>query len=194
MNFLFLCSRGIMHTRRPILRVLPSFGKGRAMAVAVSRRPFTMEARDKSQDSPRGICGGPSETGTAFPPIITLSSISIVHPLLHIYIFSFICHRRTRWCSWLRNYTTSGKVTGPFPDGDIGIFHSGRTVALGSTQTASNINEYQEYFVGCKVGLCVGLTNLPPSCAGCHEIWEPQTPGNLRACPDLYRDCFTFYK
>jgi len=22
----------------------------------------------------------------------------------------------------------------------------------------------------------VGLTNLPPSCANCLEIWEPQTP------------------
>jgi len=43
-------------------------------------------------------------------------------------------------------------------------------------------------------GLCVGLTTLPPSCAGCHEIWEPQPPGTLRAYADLYRDCFTFYK
>jgi len=39
---------------------------------------------------------------------------------------------------------------------------------------------------------CVGLTTLPPSCANCLEIWESQPPGTLRACPDLYRDCFTF--
>jgi len=26
----------------------------------------------------------------------------------------------------------------------------------------------------------------------CHEIWEPQPPGTLRACPDQYRDWFTF--
>jgi len=32
-------------------------------------------------------------------------------------------------------------------------------------------------------GQCVGLTNLPPSCADCNEIWEPQPPGTLRACP-----------
>jgi hypothetical protein len=31
---------------------------------------------------------------------------------------------------------------------------------------------------------------LPPSCADCHEIWEPQPPGTLRACPGLYWDCF----
>ena len=27
-----------------------------------------------------------------------------------------------------------------------------------------------------KRGRCVGLTTLPPSCADCLEIWEPQTP------------------
>jgi hypothetical protein len=36
------------------------------------------------------------------------------------------------------------------------------------------------------------LTSLPPSCASYPEIWEPQSPGTLRACPSLYRDCFTF--
>jgi hypothetical protein len=28
----------------------------------------------------------------------------------------------------------------------------------------------------------MGLTTLSPSCADCHEIWEPQNPGTLRAC------------
>jgi len=32
---------------------------------------------------------------------------------------------------------------------------------------------------------CLGLTALPPSSADCLEIWEPQPPGNLRACPGL---------
>jgi hypothetical protein len=67
---------------------LPSFGKGHVMAVAVSRRPLTAEARNKSQDSPRGICGGRSETGTTIPPIIALSSNSIIPPVLHIYSHS----------------------------------------------------------------------------------------------------------
>jgi hypothetical protein len=43
-----------------------------------------------------------------------------------------------------------------------------------------------------KGGRCVGLTTLPP-CADCLEIWKPQPPGTLWACPGLYRDCLTFY-
>ena len=31
-----------------------------------------------------------------------------------------------------------------------------------------------------KGGRCVGLTTLPPSCADCLEIWEPQPAGTLR--------------
>jgi hypothetical protein len=51
---------------------------------------------------------------------------------------------------------------------------------------------YQKYFLGGKGCRCVGLINLPPSCTECLEMWEPQPPGSLCACPDLYRDCFTF--
>ena len=40
-------------------------------------------------------------------------------------------------------------------------------------------------FPGGKWGRCVGLTTLPPSCADCLEIWEPQPPGTLRVCPGL---------
>jgi len=40
---------------------------------------------------------------------------------------------------------------------------------------------------------CVGLTTLPLSCADCLEIWEPQPPGTLRACPGPYRDGFTSF-
>jgi hypothetical protein len=55
----------------------------------------------------------------------------------------------------------------------------------GGVDTATNGNEYQESFLGCKGGRCVGLTTLPPSCADCLEIWELQPPGTLRACPGL---------
>jgi hypothetical protein len=48
----------------------------------------------------------------------------------------------------------------------------------------SNRNKYQEHFVG-KDGRCVGLITLPPSCADCLEILEPQPPGTPRACPGL---------
>jgi len=36
-----------------------------------------------------------------------------------------------------------------------------------------------------KGGRCVGLTSLPHSFADCLEIWEPQRPGTLWACPGL---------
>jgi len=51
--------------------------------------------------------------------------------------------------------------------------------------SASNRNEYQEYFLGSKGGRCVGLTSLAPSCADCLEIWELEPPGILRAYPGL---------
>ena len=56
----------------------------------------------------------------------------------------------------------------------------------------SNRNGDQEYFPGGKRGRCKGLTTLPPSCADCLEIWEPQPPETLRGCPGLYRYSFTF--
>ena len=36
--------------------------------------------------------------------------------------------------------------------------------------SASYRNEYREYFLGGKCGLCLGLPNLLPYCADCHEI------------------------
>ena len=42
---------------------------------------------------------------------------------------------------------------------------------------------------GRKGGRPVGLTTLPPYVP--IEIWEPQPPGTLRACPGLQWDCFT---
>jgi hypothetical protein len=46
------------------------------------------------------------------------------------------------------------------------------------SDSACNINEYQEYFLPGKGSRCVGLT---PSCTDC-LIWEPQSPGALRVC------------
>ena len=56
--------------------------------------------------------------------------------------------------------------------------------------SASNRNEYQEYFLGDKGDQCVGLTNLPLSCADCLEI---RTASNFWKPPGLYRDWYTFF-
>ena len=52
--------------------------------------------------------------------------------------------------------------------------------------SSSNRNEYQEYFHGGKGGQCVGLTNLPHSCANCLEVLEPQPLGTVRACTGTF--------
>ena len=60
---------------------------------------------------------------------------------------------------------------------------SGRTNALGSTQLLTEMSTRNiSWGEGAR---CVGLTTLTPSCADCLEIWEPQPPGTLRACPGL---------
>jgi hypothetical protein len=60
-------------------------------------------------------------------------------------------------------------------------------------ELAYNRYEYQGYFMGGKGGRFVGLTTLPPSCADCLEIWEPQPPATSRARPGLYKYCFNSY-
>ena len=61
---------------------------------------------------------------------------------------------------------------------------SGRTVALGSTQPLTEMSTGNISW-GVKSGRCVVLTTLPPSCADCLAIWEPQPPGTLWACAGL---------
>ena len=93
----------------------------------------------------------------------------------------------TWWRSLLRLCATSWKVAFSIPDGVVWP-HYGPVV-----DSASKRNENQEYFLGGKCGQCVQLTTVPPSCADCLEIWEPQPPGTLRACPGLQWHCFTGY-
>jgi hypothetical protein len=54
-------------------------------------------------------------------------------------------------------------------------------MALGLNQLLTEMNTKNRD----KGGRCVGLITLPLLCAECLEIWEPQTPGTLRACPGL---------
>jgi hypothetical protein len=55
---------------------------------------------------------------------------------------------------------------------------------LGLTQPLTEMNT-RNISCGGKGGRCLGLTTLPLSCVDCLEIWEPQPPGTLRACPGL---------
>jgi hypothetical protein len=73
----------------------------------------------------------------------------------------------SRWCHW--NF----------------LWHnpSGRTMTLGSTQPPTEMST--RYISWGKGGRCVGLKTFPLLCANCLKIWEPQTPGNLRACQGL---------
>jgi hypothetical protein len=61
-------------------------------------------------------------------------------------------------------------------------------MALGSTQPLTKMSTSN--ITWGKSGRCVGLTTLPPSCADCLKIWEPQPPGNRRASQGLQLDCF----
>jgi hypothetical protein len=108
------------------------------------------------------------------PPVPIMSQLDSVHTPPPT--------SRKRWRSWLRHCATSRKVAGSIPKGVIRSFsstwsfqpHCGPRVG-----SAPNINEFQECW------WCVRLTTLPPSCTDCLEIWEPHSPGTLRACPSL---------
>ena len=65
-------------------------------------------------------------------------------------------------------------------------------MTLGLTQPLTEMST-RNISWGVKGGRSVGLTTLPPSCAECLEIWQPQPTGTLKACPGLYRNFFTFY-
>jgi hypothetical protein len=92
----------------------------------------------------------------------------------------------TRWRSWLRHCAASRKVAGW-----IGV----NAISWHNPWPCSRLSLQQKWipgiFPGGKGGRSVGMTTLPPSCADCHEIWEPQPPGTLGACAGLYRDCIT---
>jgi hypothetical protein len=97
---------------------------------------------------------------------------------------------------WLRHSATNRKVAGSIPDVVTGFFsltESFRPHYGPGVDTAFQQKLIPGIFPGGKGGQCVGLTTLPPSCADCLKIWEPQTPGTLRACQGLEWDSFTLH-
>ena len=62
----------------------------------------------------------------------------------------------------------------------VGRGFDSRSCHSRNTETTSESTQsVREIFPEVKGGRCVGLTALPPSCADCLEIWEPQPPGTL---------------
>jgi hypothetical protein len=53
------------------------------MARAFSRRPVTVETKDRSQVNPFETCGGLCGNGTGLPPSTSVLPVSIVPPVLH---------------------------------------------------------------------------------------------------------------
>jgi hypothetical protein len=82
---------------------------------------------------------------------------------------------------WLRCRATNRKVAGSIPAVVSGIFidiKSFRSHYGPGVDSASNRNEYLEYFLFGKGDRCVRLTTLPPSCAvvtksGTLTSWNP---------------------
>ena len=75
--------------------------------------------------------------------------------------------RGTALAKWLRCRVTNREVAGPIPDvsGFFINIKSFRSHYGPGVDTASNRNEYREYFLGGKGGRYLKLTTLPPSCA-----------------------------
>ena len=105
----------------------------------------------------------------------------------------------TAVAQWLRCCATNRKVAGSIPAGVSGFFidiKSFRSHYGPGVDSASNRNEYQEYFLGVKSGRCVRLTTLPPSCAvvtksGSLNFLEPSGP--LQACNGTALPFIAFY-
>jgi hypothetical protein len=120
-------------------------------------------------------------------------SWDMVQIILLPYLLFYCLYCGHAVAQWLRHCATNQKVAGLIPDG-VGFFHwhnpSGRTMALGSTQPLTEM--ISSNISWGKVGRCIGLTILTPSCADWIKIWEPQPPGILRACPGLLWDYFIF--
>lgn len=81
--------------------------------------------------------------------------------------------------SWWKNCAIRRKVAASLPNIATEIHH---WLKSGVKSDACK-NEYQQYFLGVESDQCIGLTNLPLSCANCLEFCETSRK---------YKDCWTF--
>ena len=133
------------------------------------------------------------DPGNALSKVFSLAvrnifiSMYFLTPLIHV-LFSDK-YSRYQVCNKTRRFFCSRSVAyHPRLKAESGGTAGWHSVLL--SDSVSNRNEYQEYFLGGKGGRWVRLTNFPHSCADCLEIWEPQPAGTLNACPDMYMNCF----
>jgi len=86
----------------------------------------------------------------------------------------------TRCRSWLR-YKLGGRgFDSQWCHWNFSVTYSFRPHYGPEVDSASNRNEYQEYFLEGKGSRCVGLQTYH-----LYVAWEPQPPVNLRVCPGL---------
>ena len=103
-------------------------------------------------------------------------------------MYLYLTEEGTAVAQCLRCCATNQKVAGSIPAGVNGFFIDIKSIRSHygpGVDSASNRNEYQEYFLGVKRGRCVRLTTLPPSCAvvtksGSLNILEPSGPVQAR--------------
>jgi hypothetical protein len=85
----------------------------------------------------------------------------------------------TQWHSWLMHYVTRRKIADSITFGIIQFFWPHYDPGVEST---CNRNEYRGYVLEGKGCRYVSQTTLPPSCAFCLEICEPEHSVSLSAC------------
>ena len=118
-------------------------------------------------------------------PERTMYSVKLTTYSLKFFRTSF---SRFAVAQWLRCCATNRKVAGSIPASVSRFFidiKSLRSHYGPGVDSASNRNEYREYFLGVKSGRCLRLTTLPPSCAvvtkpGNLNFLEPSGP--VKAC------------
>jgi len=100
----------------------------------------------------------PRPTSSSSSFIILFLPLFLLFPTLFLLLGTAVAQ-------WLRCCATNRKVAASIPAGVNGFFIEIKSFRSHYVDTASNRNEYWEYFLGVKGGRCVRLTTLPPSCA-----------------------------